>query len=50
MKISIQKNDLISIKFQGKINMKQEIMLSKNDAKKLGKLLTSGESTSFETE
>lgn len=50
MKISIQQNEKVQIKFEGKINMEQEVIISKSDAKKLGEILTKEESQSFETE
>lgn len=49
MKIIIQHNEKVYIKFQGTINMTQEVSLDREDAKKLGELLVNSESTSFDT-
>lgn len=50
MKISVTQGEKVIIKFQGKINMSQEIAISQKDASQLGKILTDAETTSFETE
>ncbi len=50
MKITIQQNEKVQIEFKGKINMCQEIVINKSDAKKLGAILAKGETQSFETE
>ena len=51
MKVTIQREgDNKRIKFAGKINMAQEIVLSEEDTKKLAEALTSEEDTSFDTE
>jgi len=50
MKITVEQNENTKIKFQGKINMSQEIILNKNNAKKLGQILLDEKSEEFETE
>lgn len=50
MKIIIQQDNKVQIRFKGKINMCQEVVISKGDAEKLGEILTKGESQTFETE
>lgn len=50
MRISVKKSNTVKISFKGKLNMKQEVTLSENDAKKLGALLASGKSGDMETE
>lgn len=47
MKISVKQNKKVSIRFQGKLNMSQEMVLSKSTAKKLGKILTGKKSATF---
>ena len=50
MKIEIvQERGKKMVKFLGKINMNQEMILSNEDAKRLSKALAIQESTSFET-
>lgn len=49
MTISIDVKEQVRIKFQGKINMSQEVVLHPEDAKKLGELLSTLTPTSFET-
>lgn len=49
MKISVKQNKKTELKFQGKINMAQEVILDKKDAEKLGKILVGKKSSSFET-
>ena len=49
MRIAITVEELVRLKFEGKINMSQEVVLNQEDAKKLGELLTKMESASFET-
>lgn len=50
MTISIQVEDQVQIKFQGKINMSQEVVISKKDAQQPAAALGKLESSSFETE
>ena len=50
MKIVVEQSDKVQLKFEGKINMSQQIVISKADAQKLAQILTKGESSSFETE
>lgn len=50
MKIIVQQDEKVKITFQGKINMSQEVIISKDDARKLSEILTQAESKSFDTE
>ncbi len=50
MKIIVQQGQKVKLIFQGKINMSQEVMISKDDAHKLSEILTKDESASFDTE
>ena len=50
MKITVENIEKVQIKFEGKVNMSQEVSLSKEDAKKLGDILSSDKSESFETQ
>ncbi|MEM2915773.1 MAG: hypothetical protein QXT19_00200 [Candidatus Woesearchaeota archaeon] len=49
MNISVETNGKVVIRFKGKVNMSQEVLLSKADAKRLGEILSAGKSESFET-
>jgi hypothetical protein len=48
MKISIKQGKKVNLRFQGKINMIQEVTLSKNSAEKLGRILIGKKPSSFE--
>lgn len=50
MKIIVQQTEKVKITFQGKINMSQEVVISKDDAQKLSEILAKQESESFDTE
>jgi len=50
MKITVENIEKVQIKFEGKVNMSQEVSLSKEDAKKLGDILSNDQSESFETQ
>ncbi len=50
MKVSVETNERVVIKFKGKVNMSQEVVMSKNDAKRLAGILSAGKSESFETD
>lgn len=50
MKITVKQTKMVQIKFVGKINMSQEIIISKRDAQKLSKILASEKASTFETE
>lgn len=49
MKIYVNYSDKVKIRFEGKKNMSQEIVLSKKDTQKLAEKLASKKSSSFET-
>lgn len=48
MKITVSSNEKVHIVFEGKINMKQEVVLEQDDAKKLSNILLEG-SGNFDT-
>jgi hypothetical protein len=50
MTISIEVDEKVHLKFEGKINMSQEVVISRDDAKKLSDLLAKQQPDSFETE
>lgn len=49
MRIAVNIAEKVNILFEGLINMKQEITINKEDAKKLGKILLSDKSEEFNT-
>lgn len=50
MRISITVEEMVMLRFEGKVNMSQSVRLSQEDARKLGEMLTQMESTSLETQ
>ena len=50
MKIVVGQGEKVSIKFHGKANMMQEVHLNKEDAKKLGQILSNETSETFESQ
>ncbi|MEM4247132.1 MAG: hypothetical protein QXR48_02715 [Candidatus Woesearchaeota archaeon] len=49
MNVAVETDEKVVIRFKGKMNMSQEVVLSKADAKHLGEILSAGKSESFET-
>jgi len=49
MKISVNQTSKVKIRFEGKINMNQEVILDRKDAQKLGEILVSKKQFSFKT-
>jgi len=49
MNISVESVKEVVIKFKGKVNMSQEVVLSKSDAKRLAGIISAEKTESFET-
>lgn len=49
MKVSVSQTAKVKIRFEGKINMNQEVILNKKDAQKLGEILVNKKQSSFKT-
>ena len=49
MKIFVHQAAKVKIRFEGKINMSQEVVLDKKDAQKLGEILLGKRQSSFKT-
>jgi hypothetical protein len=48
VRISVKLGKKVNLRFQGKVNMTQEVTLSKSSAEKLGRTLISKKPSSFE--
>jgi hypothetical protein len=49
MKVSVRQATKVRIRFDGRINMNQEVILEKKDAQKLGEILVNKKQSSFKT-
>jgi hypothetical protein len=49
MKISVRQATKVRIRFEGKVNMSQEVVLDKKDAQKLGEILVNKKQSFFKT-